>query len=543
MGHRKLAALAAMAGIAFATAGAQQARATEAPGSPGSVRYTKATSPEFDRFTNDGATWGSWMNDHFWRMRTYTPYFDGKTSWYGRAWVYRDLYSIGTSSDLVQSHPDWILHDGAGHKLFIPWGCSNGTCPLYAADFGNPEFRAYWIEEARKTFLQPYKGLFIDDVNLDFRVGDGNGSFVAPVDQGTGGQMTETDWRREMADFLEQIRAAFPAKEIVQNAIWYAPEQEPNVARALRAADYINLERGINDSGITRGGSTFGYETFLSFIDHRHAEGHGVVFDSYATAWGDCRYGLATYFLVNDGRDTYSGPAGSTPESFWSGWQVQLGDARGARRGWNGLLRRDFDKGLVLVNEPDAPTITVDLNGSYLDLDGYSVSSVTLGPASGAVLTRASAGAEPSVPALPSASAAADAPATDSGPIATAGSAPAAPAATRPASQPCANKRRPPRRARVSLRITRGDGTRRTAIVCGVARQVRAGKAKIRVHRETRGGWTLVRRKSVRVDGRGRFRATFPGLAAGRYRADAKVGSARSSRSVATASRHFVLSR
>jgi hypothetical protein len=91
--------------------------------------------------------------------------------------------------------------------------------------------------------------------------------------------------------------------------------------------------------------------------------------------------------------------------------------------------------------------------------------------------------------------------------------------------------------------VTRNDGERRTALVCGTARDVRAGTAKIRVHRETGRGWTLVRRKSVRVDRKGRFRATFSGLAAGRYRADAQVGSARSSRSAATAARHFVVSR
>ena len=49
------------------------------------------------------------------------------------------------------------------------------------------------------------------------------------------------------------------------------------------------------------------------------------------------------------------------------------------------MLRRDFERGFALVNEPGAPTRTLALAAGARDLAGVARSSVTLPPASGAV--------------------------------------------------------------------------------------------------------------------------------------------------------------
>src|SRR5689334_9979399 len=106
--------------------------------------------------------------------------------------MYQDSYAIYVSGDpRATAHPAWILHDDQGNPLYIPWGCSAGTCPQYAADFGNPDFRADWIAQAASALAGgTYRGLFIDDVNLDWRVGDSWGNFVPPIDPRTGVAMT-----------------------------------------------------------------------------------------------------------------------------------------------------------------------------------------------------------------------------------------------------------------------------------------------------------------------------------------------------------------
>jgi hypothetical protein len=75
-----------------------------------------------------------------------------------------------------------------------------------------------------------------------------------------------------------------------------------------------------------------------------------------------------------------------TPTHWWRGFDVNLGNAVGPRKNWNGVLRRDFAAGMVLVNEPGAASQTISLTPAMRDLDGRRVTSVTLAPASGVVL-------------------------------------------------------------------------------------------------------------------------------------------------------------
>jgi hypothetical protein len=358
--------------------------------SPGNVRFTKVAKSDFDVYTSSPTqSQKDWMRAHYWRMLVFSPYFDSRLSWFPDGWVYKDLYAIYVGSTLASTHPEWILRDMAGNKLYIRYDCSGGTCTQYAADVGNPDFRAYWIQEASSTLAKGYRGLFVDDVNMFIdRVSNGNAQPVAPRDPRTGAQMTEADWRRYIAEFTENIRATFPGKEIVHNGLWFAGSTDPYVQRQLLAADVLELERGVNDSGIVRGTGTYGFETLLSLIDWLHERGRAVFFESKVSTDQAREYGLAAYFLVSSGKDTLGNNAGGTPGDWWPGYDVFLGAAAANRYAWNGVFRRDFERGIVLVNQPGASQVTLQLGGTYLDLSGASRMSVTLGPAQGAVLRR-----------------------------------------------------------------------------------------------------------------------------------------------------------
>src|SRR4030095_4996089 len=76
--------------------------------------------------------------------------------------------------------------------------------------------------------------------------------------------------------------AAFPDAEITHNSIWYADDlTDPEVLRQIDAADYINIERGANDQGLTGGTGTKSFARWLSFIDMAHERGKGVVSMDY----------------------------------------------------------------------------------------------------------------------------------------------------------------------------------------------------------------------------------------------------------------------
>jgi hypothetical protein len=138
----------------------------------------------------------------------------------------------------VQQHPEFILKDQAGSRLYINYGCGGGMCPQYAPDDSSEAFRQWWIAEARSRFSAGYKGLFIDDVNLSRNLTDGTFSAI-PIDNNTGQPMTQQAWEEYFVRFLAEVRRAFPIAEICHNALWYSgsgnPASEPYVAQEVQA--------------------------------------------------------------------------------------------------------------------------------------------------------------------------------------------------------------------------------------------------------------------------------------------------------------------
>jgi len=287
-----------------------------------------------------------------------------------------DLYAIYASSQLKTSHPDWILRDGKGNPLYIPFACSRGTCPQYAADVSNPDFKAYWMAQATKLYLTGYRGLWVDDVNLELRVSDGNGVTLAPIDRRTGRPMTISDWKDYVATFTEEIRATFPGWEIVHNAIWYAGGSartaDPSVQREILAADYIYLERGVSDSGLKGGSGQYSLNDFFSYIDGVHQLNRSIVLENNAQ---QTDYGLAAYFLVSNGSDGLAS-SGLFPDSWPTSYSIDLGEPLGPRFASNGLLCRDFERGIAVINPPANSPFTIAMPSGPL----------TVQPAGGVVL-------------------------------------------------------------------------------------------------------------------------------------------------------------
>jgi Hypothetical glycosyl hydrolase family 15 len=364
--------------------------------SDGKLNFERNATSAFDSvITGATATVRGWMASHYYRMRGYPPFFDQALSWAPPSDFYFDLYAIYSADrtdgmpdrDLLAAHPDWVLRDASQNRLYIPWDCSGGSCPQYAADIGNPGWRSYWISQARAQLAKGYRGIFIDDVNMEMRVGNGSGAFVRPTDPRTGQPMTDSDWRRYVAEFAEEIKAAFPSAEIVHNAIWWAPHSDRSVQREIDAADVVQMERGFNDPGIVGGSGTFGYQTYLDHVDWLHSRGSSVVYQPYGLNPTSREFELASYFLVQGPGDAIASDYQADPSNWWPGWDADLGSSAGGRYQWNALWRRDFAGGMVLVNEPGAQQKTVTLPpGNWTDLAGDRVTSVTLGPRQGKVL-------------------------------------------------------------------------------------------------------------------------------------------------------------
>jgi len=379
----------------------QVAQTAAEPSRPGKVRFLLRIDPSIDPFVGSGNPADEqWIREHWWRMMVYSTWFDKKTRWYPGGLLYKDCCGIyPKQQDVLSQHPDWVLKDEAGNALFIQYNCKpeQNMCSHYAADVGNPAFREWWINEARNVISRGYKGLWIDDVNMSWRISNGQGKFVNPIDPRTGRLMPEEDWRRYLAEFMEQVRAELPGIDIVHNAIWFAGpkgirDRDPFIQREYRAADYINNEHGVyGDHGLRGGAGEWSYQIRLEYYDRVHALGKGVIIDEVApesnTSQGR-EFTVATYFLVSTGLDAVGNQQIHHSAEWWSGYDIDLGDPLGPRGLWNGLYRRDYSAGVVLVNPPESPRQTVTLPSPLVTLEGAQVTSLTLDAKQGIILRR-----------------------------------------------------------------------------------------------------------------------------------------------------------
>lgn len=359
----------------------------------GKVGFFKHANTAFDSYTTKpDAKQQQWMQSHYQGILTYTPYFDARLSWYPNAWFYIDSYAIYVNSDIAQKHPEWIMQDAQKNRLYIPWEC-HGKCEQFVGDFSNPDFKKYKIEEIRTALAKGYQGVWIDDVNLTWRVSDNNEIHRIPMDRLTNKPMTLTDWQRYFTEFMEEIRRAFPSAKIAHNAIWYADTmttENPFINRQIKAANYINIERAGNDSGLTAGNDRWGYETFLHYLDYVHQQGAGSILMDFGTTATEREYGLATALLISNGNDFISSnhPDWTTPDHWWPGYALNLGKALKPHYSWQGLLRRDFECGQVLLNQPQLPEKTITLEGDLHTIDGTAVKQLKLQGKTAAVLLK-----------------------------------------------------------------------------------------------------------------------------------------------------------
>ena len=360
------------------------------PGAAGAVHFVKRADSSFD--AEDIQANAAFMWEHFTRMVGFSPFFDTRTAWAPPTWEYEDAYAIYTGSSLESEHPEWILRDASGNRLYIPYG---NPPTQYAGDISNPAFRRYWIERGKATLAHGYAGIFVDDVDMWANTGNAKREKVVPISGVTGQPISDEAWREYLATLMQELRQAIPGYEIVHNNVWYADggaanrgTTAPVVRRQIEAANVLNVERGAHDSGLTGGTGSWSLSNWFTYMDEVHAMGRAVVLGGGNYEAAAMEYNLAAYFLISTGRD-YICDGGSTQnvKSFWQGWSVNLGEAVGPReRSPAGLWSRRFEKGVVYLLEPAAAPQTISLPSTMHSATLGNVTSVPLSARQGVVL-------------------------------------------------------------------------------------------------------------------------------------------------------------
>ena len=172
------------------------------------MHFAKSADSTFDRFSYAPTpARQQWMRDKYWRMRAYSAVLR-----LAHRLVRARLVLQGRDGDLPGREPDssdFYLRDAQGRKLYVWFDCGGGSCPQFAGDIGSPAFRAHWIADAKRMYQAGYKGLFVDDVNMELRISDGNGNLQWPVDPRTG----SPDERGVMAALHGGVHGADPPRD------------------------------------------------------------------------------------------------------------------------------------------------------------------------------------------------------------------------------------------------------------------------------------------------------------------------------------------
>lgn len=432
----------------------------------------------------------------YWRVSAFTPYFDGRLSYTAGAWAHQSAFALDAAD--ATANPSWVLHDVYGNQLYLGAG-------RYAADFGNAAFRAWWITRAQARLALGYRGVFVDDVLMERRTTTAGGALRNPIDPRTGWTMSEASWQGYMADFMGAVRVALPGAEIVHDVIWHKGDANGALRRQLDAATVISVRGAFNDPIVVAGTGRYGWQSLAGYVERQQARGIGVLLDGAATTPAARLYGRANQLLVDGGWTAIANDAATAPGAFWTGYDLDLGAPAGPRTWTGAVWRRDFARGLVLVNEPGRPAQTVALPAAHRDLDGVARESVTLPGGSAAILVPA-----PTPPPTPT---------------------PEPPTSTNepaPGPTPVPPRRRTPRTSGSGDRATAAGaapaGGTRLAIsgsrarVSGKVTGARGGYVRFVVERSRGGRWSAAVRGKSTVRSGGRFATEFKRLRKGRYR-------------------------
>ncbi len=313
----------------------------------------------------------------------------------------------------------------ANHPNWIEYRCDKSTVAYESAnthsvplDTANPAVRAYiertYIAPALDGALPGYNGATFEAVGFDnFQMENGSDYSGQRCGHWTGargtsrwvaqynGTTNDPTYRRNnvavAGAYQRYIHAHFPHSAMVAN-FSYDPAYPTDSAHLMDKIDVL-----FDEQGYTRGNNAPPWNyTDAAWLSKQRAmqaylgtNGHGVIdinqepvpFAKLTAAqvqWALANYLLeknsASYLYVT-GYQEY-GHAYTRPE-----YAAPIGSTMGGMYPSQGVYMRTFTNGLTVVNPSSTTSFALKFPaGTFKDLNGHAVVSVTLGPASGLVL-------------------------------------------------------------------------------------------------------------------------------------------------------------
>ncbi|HEV8452931.1 MAG TPA: putative glycoside hydrolase [Gaiellales bacterium] len=306
------------------------------------------------------------------------------------------VYLNGTYAQQNQgsAFPDsWYSHTALGAKI---------TSHGWGNYLMNPASQG-WVDHVVQSCLSfkadsGYDGCLLDMLGtgpLLPRYGTG-----LPVNPATGEVWTPDQWLQATSHLAEQVKAALGSAPLggngIQNGWSYFRPTAPS-AQLFGGLDYGMAETWVRSAGqgIDQWAPEQRWQANVDALADAGSRGESIL--AITKCWTDGtaaqkeqwhRFALASFLLGNDGhsRFYFSYSASNDAADDNAMWHVKLGQPQSAYTQAGGVYQRTFAAGKVLVNPGDT-SVTVPLGSTYTDLDGQTVSSVTMAPHTGQILT------------------------------------------------------------------------------------------------------------------------------------------------------------
>ncbi len=290
--------------------------------------------------------------------------------------------------DAVNAHEDWFVHDPSGRRI------TQGS-NLALLDMGSPQYRAYEIDFIVKNVAAgPLDGVLLDVVHPAWVQGSRDWSPPVPA-------AVQQAWAGNMMLFLEGLRAKLPAgKKLIWNGVstredrataWAGWEQ-----KTTALADGGQMDGFCYNRRNPYGEGEFAYQ--LRRLRDMAGAGKMTLVKAAVKEGGGGRgadrleaFCFAAYLLVADGRNVFYYPAHDLNRGRIQGvpvYSAGLGAPVGEFTRAGPLFRRDFARGMVLVNPTGAPA-SLPLEAPLLSVvEGKQVTTAALEPYGGAILVK-----------------------------------------------------------------------------------------------------------------------------------------------------------
>jgi len=304
----------------------------------------------------------------------------------GPAMLYSNSMANPDEWNTINGHEDWFLHSmpemSAETRIPLP-----GPYPhLFYMNVGSQEWREFVVSEYAElaTNNPTVRGVFVDQVPIPTEYVSQLGTAFPSYDAQT--------YEAAALQFMAEVKNAVDDKLVIGNTELYKSLTLAGDGGMMEG--FVHFGGRGNDENISKYLWLMDIETIADVDLH----GKYLLVGSGSlepTLPAMLEYCYASFLIgYNPNAHCYfywhsNAEGGYSAINWFPVWELSIGEPAGRYFEFEGIYRRDFSEGLVLVNPNDTgePT-TISLNGTYLNSNGNIVTSVTLPIKSGAVLKK-----------------------------------------------------------------------------------------------------------------------------------------------------------